>query len=193
MGRQPVSRYSIVPTGLRRSKGIRSTEPLTAADFDAIARDLGTKPRAYWKIAPVAARQASSETEVVTKWEGESTRNVAKPGDWIVTNLDANGRVMKDRAGNPNQYVIDQDRFPELYEQTIGATEFGPIFCPITKVDAVSVPGALDIRAPWGERQTMTSGYLLSNGKEVYGVTRNTFEATYEAVPDAAAAGSAGR
>ena len=42
--------------------------------------------------------------------------------------------------------------------------------------------GGFDIAAPWGERQTTAVGYLLCNGPEVYGSSRNAFEGTYEVV-----------
>ena len=47
-------------------------------------------------------------------------------------------------------------------------------------MSALSLPGGFDIVAPWGERQTGASGYLLLNGDEVYGISRDAFEATYE-------------
>jgi hypothetical protein len=177
-----VARYSIVAEGMRRRQGVRASEKLTRNDFDDIARDLGLQARAYWKNAPVSARQVTAEQKVVTKWEGELTENTAKPGAWIATNLDPHGRVLRDRKGNPNQYVIQDVRFAELYEKTIGETEYGAIYCPKTNVDALDIPGSLDIIAPWGERQTLKTAYLLRNGDEVYGITRPTFKKTYEPV-----------
>jgi hypothetical protein len=36
--------------------------------------------------------------------------------------------------------------------------------------------------APWGQRERAPKGYLLLNGKDVYGNNAGTFEATYEMV-----------
>jgi len=49
-------------------------------------------------------------------------------------------------------------------------------------VSALSLPGGFDILAPWGERQTGASGYLLLNGDEVYAASRAAFDATYEVI-----------
>jgi hypothetical protein len=45
------------------------------------------------------------------------------------------------------------------------------------------MPAGFDIMAPWGERQVGEQGYLILNGGEVYGNNTDTFEATYELVP----------
>ena len=37
-------------------------------------------------------------------------------------------------------------------------------------------PGGFDIMAPWGRRQATASGYLISNGPEVYGSSKEAFE-----------------
>ena len=56
----------------------------------------------------------------------------------------------------------------------------GAIYRAKGVVSTIPLPGGFDIAAPWGERQTATSGYLLCNGSEVYGNSRTAFEATYE-------------
>ncbi len=43
-------------------------------------------------------------------------------------------------------------------------------------MSALPLPGGFDILAPWGERQTGASGYLLLNGDEVYGSSHEAFD-----------------
>ena len=79
-----------------------------------------------------------------------------------------------------NVYVIAADKFPALYERTSEKGAHGAISRAKGMVSALPLPGGFDILAPWGERQRGASGYLLLNGAEVYGASREAFEATYE-------------
>ena len=111
---------------------------------------------------------------------------MARPGDWIVTNLDAQGQPLRDCEGNLNQYVIAAGRFADLYAPTGVAGEqadLGLMFSAKATVKAIQIPGGFDLIAPWGERQKSESGYLLLNGTEVYGNQKETFEQTYEVLP----------
>jgi hypothetical protein len=76
--------------------------------------------------------------------------------------------------------VIEAARFAELYEPAGGESAQGPVYRAKGIVSAIPLPGAFDIAAPWGERQTAASGYLLYNGQEVYGSSKEAFEKTYE-------------
>ncbi len=118
---------------------------------------------------------------VETRWNGKETTNTARPGDFIVTNLSPQRQPLRDREGHMNVYVIAADKFPALYEPTSETSEHGAIYRAKGVVSALPLPGGFDILAPWGERQTGASGYLLLNGDEVYGSSRDAFEATYEA------------
>ena len=154
---------------------------LTPADFDAIAKALNTKPMTARKLAPVAARRAENEQLVVTSFNGEETRNTAAPGDFVVTLLNTRGVAVKDRDGNVNRYVIKPEKFDQLYEKTDRHSEHGDVFKPknAAPVDVLAFRGGFDIVAPWGERQSGTSGYLLRNGDDVYGNQQSTFDDTY--------------
>lgn len=177
----PETGYSIARCGVfGRKRRLVSAIKLTPADFDAIAAALKQPPRKARKIGLVAARRAQSRRDVETRWNGEETRNVAEVGDWIVTNLSPRGAVLRDRAGNQNTYVIRGEQFDRLYDPTEGENEFGPFFKSKSIVEFLFFGGGFDIQAPWGERQTGKSGYVLRNGTEVYGNEQGTFAATYE-------------
>jgi hypothetical protein len=87
---------------------------------------------------------------------------------------------LRDDDGHVNVYVIAADRFPQLYEPMDRKSELGDAYGAKAVVCAVALPGGLDIVAPWGERQTVSDGYLLCNGAEVYGSNAAAFQATYK-------------
>mgnify|MGYP001819002979 CR=1 FL=1 len=152
-------------------------------DFEALAEEaaqLGVICVRALKVGYVAARQADHEEEVITLVDGTETRNVARVGDWIVTNMDANQMVLRDGDGQVNSYVIRRDRFGELYEPTGARNEFGDVYRAKGVVEAVAFAGGFDIVAPWGERQRAEAGYIVRKGGDVYGVHWRAFEATYE-------------
>jgi hypothetical protein len=175
-----MNRFEITGDGPR--KRLKSDVKLTAEDFDAIAKALGTKPQRARKVGLVSACVVREATTVDTVWSGERTRSQAGPGDWIVTNLDRYGNPLRDDKGELNQYVIKAERFPELYKRIPGETEQGPRFQAReeSKVDSVRFSGGIDILAPWDRRQAVESGYLLRNGNEVYANDEESFEKTYE-------------
>lgn len=152
---------------------------LTPEDFSAIARALGTPPRRARKSGFVSAYKATAAETVVTLWNGKETVNRAEPGDFIAANLGEDRLPLRDGRGNPNRYVIQAARFPELYALDHGVTEFGPIHRSISTVDVLYVPGGFSILAPWGETQTADDGYIVRNGADIYGNNRETFERTY--------------
>jgi hypothetical protein len=152
-------------------------------DFDALvekARGLGVISVRARKTGYVAARNAERDEEIITQRDGMETRNVARPGDWIATNMDAGQNLLRDGTGQVNRYVIQAARFAELYEPTAARSEFGKVYRAKGVVDAVAFVGGFDILAPWGERQHAAAGYIVRNGKDVYGIEHRAFEATYE-------------
>jgi hypothetical protein len=155
---------------------------LTPADFQSVAEKLASAPIRARKIGHVAAREATASEVVETYSSGKETTNTARPGDFIVTNLSPQRTPLRDRDGHLNVYVIEAARFAGLYEPAGGESAQGAIYRAKGVVSALPLPGGFDIAAPWGERQTAASGYLLCNGSEVYGASRSAFEATYEVV-----------
>ncbi|HJZ29912.1 MAG TPA: hypothetical protein VKF35_02360, partial [Hyphomicrobiaceae bacterium] len=75
----------------RRSYRLKSTEQLSAEDFQRVAAELASKPIKARKVGRVAARRSEARTRVETRWDGKESENVAEPGDWIVTSLSREG------------------------------------------------------------------------------------------------------
>lgn len=157
-----------------------ASDILTKADFLLIAEALRTPPRPARKVSHVAARRSDVRQRVETRWNGKETENIAAPQDWIVTNLNADMSVLRDKDGNANTYVVRSEQFPELYEITAASTAFGDIYRPISQVEVIYLAGGFEILAPWEEVQRATSGYLILNGTMVYGNHEDTFLGTYE-------------
>ncbi len=163
-------------------KRLVSCGVLNHADFQNIAHDLNRPPLEAKKTALVAAVQVETLTEVITYWNGKETTNEAQVGDWIVTTLDASEEPLRDNAGNKNRYIVEQAKFPCLYLDTGRVGENGRVFESRGAVKALFFEGGFEIEAPWGEKQSADSGYLLLNGEEVYGNAKETFESTYRLV-----------
>ena len=173
--------FQIVHKGLLRDlPRIVSDAALSRKDFDNVCEMVGQDAKRARKVGFVAAREAIEPETISTQWEGEETSNVAKVGDWVVTNLSASEQVLRDIDGNANTYVISGDRFGELYDATGRANSFGDVYRAKGVVDALFFPGGFDIAAPWGEQQRAPSGYLVCNGNDIYGNQTETFRSTYE-------------
>jgi hypothetical protein len=173
--------YKIERTGLlRMRRRLVADAVLSPADFDAIARELGIDPRRARKEGQVAARRVTQDGSHAIVWAGEKTKNEAKIGDWLVTNLDTKGEPLKDN-GIVNQYVIKPDKFAQRYKRAPGESRYGANFVQQNAVVAETLlfEGGIDIMAPWGERQTLETGYLLKTSGEVYGNADKSFRSTY--------------
>ncbi len=157
-----------------------STRKLERGDFFRVAEELGQQPFKARKISLVAGRMADEAEKVVTKWNGKETANTAQPGDWVVTNLTPDKTVLRDRTGQENTYVIKAETFPLLYERVSGENTFGTYHRAKGHVEAIELRGGFDILAPWGQKQVAEKGYLILNGKDIYGNNKETFETTYE-------------
>jgi hypothetical protein len=175
--------FRIVHTGPGRDAvRVEADSRLTPEDFKRIASDLVRPVVRAHKVGLVAARLAEAVEAVETRWNGTETTNTACKGDWIVTDLSPSQEPLRDGEGELNTYVIQAERFRDLYEPTGAGSEFGAVYRARCAVDAVRLPGGFDIVGPWGERQTSPDGYLMCNGSEVYGNAAETFAATYEIV-----------
>ena len=176
--------FKFVPDANSDGARLVADTVLTLEQFEGIAKELGTPPIHARKSGFVAARKATRDEVVETRANGRETTNTARAGDFIVTNLSRQRTPLRDRDGHMNIYAIAAARFPALYEPAGGESAQGPIYRAKGVVSAIPLPGAFDIAAPWGERQTAASGYLLCNGQEVYGSSKDAFEKTYEVVGD---------
>jgi|GEM_PF-5004367 len=156
-------------------------------DFDMLIRDLkefNCIPFKAIKTAPVSARQVQHEEEIVTHFDGLETKNIAEPGDWVVTNMDAGGQIIRDVQCHTNTYIIREDKFSQLYQSGKGVTEFGEIYRPQNEafIEALYLAGGFDIVAPWGERQRTSTGFLVRKAGEVYGIHSGAFGQTYQRI-----------
>lgn len=157
-----------------------SQQPLGSGEFDAIELALGTRRFRARKIGFIAARKAEAAERIVTHWNGRESANEARLGDYVVTNLGTDRRVLRDRDGNANIYVIRGETFASLYLPTGETSDHGTIHRAIGEVEALPLPGGFEIVAPWGEVQRGAAGYLIRNGNDIYGNHQETFDATYE-------------
>jgi len=155
---------------------------LKRRDFRSIAAKLGIKPLRARKIAFVAARRARRVEAIETHWNGKETTNTTRPGDFIVTSLTRRKTILRDRHRNANTYVVREKTFARLYAPVAGKNRMGKFFKSKRGVQAIYLSGGFDILAPWGERERAPRGYLLLNGRQVYGNNAETFEATYKIV-----------
>jgi hypothetical protein len=175
--------FTIAKTGPNQDQPrLQCNRVLDPAQFRSIAQALGVVPFKARKFARVAASKATRAEVVDSLWNGKETSNTAQPSDWIVTTLTASGEALRDAAGNLNRYVVAARTFPALYAESGGSSEHGGLYAAKTTIEAIKLAGGFDIVAPWGQRMSAPSGYLLLNGEEVYGNNAETFEATYTVV-----------
>jgi hypothetical protein len=161
---------------------LTTSDVLSPVQFHTLASELGVQPLRVRKVGYVSARPATHVQTVQTLWNGKETVGQANVGDFIVANLDRDKNVLRDKDGNANIYVIAADRFGELYGRDAGDTAYGDVYKARAAVEAIYFARGFEIMAPWGELQRAASGYLMCNGKDVYGNHKDTFDATYEPV-----------
>lgn len=175
--------FKIVHQGKRgvQTRALSETV-LTPENFHGVAAELGISPVKARKIGFVAARRAEKQERIETRSNGKETTNTARPGDLIVTNLSPQREPLRDCDNYLNVYVIAAAKFADLYQPTGESNPHGAVYRATGTVSAIALPGGFDIAAPWGERQSAADGFLVCNGGEVYGVSRDAFDATYEVV-----------
>ena len=118
------------------------------------------------RLAQDKIEVAKAEQEVVTVLAGKpETKNVAKPGDYIVT------------GSLGERYVIAGNRFDRLYEPDPGRPGE---FRSKGTVQAVLLTEPVTFKAPWGEQQRIDAGgVLVKNGDDIYGIAEAAFAETY--------------
>lgn len=125
---------------------------------------------AYEKYVTVKFRIAEKDEEIVTKLENglEETKNIARKGDYIVTNP----------TGEGDKYVVSPEEFKKRYK-IIGPGEAKSIGIPQF---FVRIAENVKIEAPWGEIQFLEAGAVLnvSDLNKIYGINRSEFEKTYK-------------
>ena len=147
-------------TGLGAQTAYKEIDP-KAVDFAGAASFRKTARLSQDKI-----EVAKAEQEVVTVLAGKpETKNVAKPGDYIVTG------TLGER------YVVAGNRFDRLYEADPGKPGE---FRSKGTVLAVLLTEPVTFKAPWGEQQRIDAGgVLVKNGEDIYGIAEQAFAETY--------------
>jgi hypothetical protein len=141
-------------------------EPRSAEQFDFSRAPLFRKSATLKKAS---VEWATERTDVVTNIGGiEETKNIAQPGDAIVTGP----------AGE--RYVVAGRKFSQLYEETpADPTRY------VSKnvVRAIQLARDTEIVAPWGEKQRVKAkGYVVQSvaqPSDVYLIEEGAFAATY--------------
>ena len=152
-----------------------NTPPLINSEELAHLIESGSFGRSdmYAKYARIQARQAKAGESIVTVLADgtRETKNVAKAGDWIVTNPGG------------EQYIVNAENFAKKYEAAmdLGNGWFKPKGKP---QKFVKINQDLSIMASWGEKQFLRSGdYLnITNPSDIYGVAAKEFNDTYKSI-----------
>ena len=126
----------------------------------------------YRKVAPLSKTNieiAQNTQDVVTIINGQKeTHNTANKGDPIITGVQG------------ERYAIKAEDFVELYENDPENTEQ---YRSKNVIRAVQLVMAVEIMAPWGEKQrTEAGGFIcqrVSKPSDIYLIERGAFEETY--------------
>jgi len=127
----------------------------------------------YAKFARVQAVQAKGGEEIVTVLADgtKETKNVAKAGDWIVTNPGG------------EQYIVPEAKFAKKYEK---AADLGDGWYKPTggAADFRQIKHDMNMLAPWGEEQVLKKGAYINvtDINDLYGVAEAEFNDTYKTI-----------
>ena len=141
----------------------------SAEQFDFSAAPLFRKSATLKKSS---VERATAAREVVTTIAGaEETKNIAKPGDAIVT------------GPGGERYVIAGEKFADLYDDDPADPTR---FVSKNRVRAIELVQNTEMVAPWGETQRAKSGgYVVQSAAspgDVYLVEGAAFQETYAPV-----------
>ena len=138
---------------------------LTSKTFD----NLFNNTAIYQKKATVHARQVTQKEEVLTKLD--ATKNIAEPGDWIITNPGGESYRITDT-------IFKNGYTPKSIEEGIYLSKGIP-------VKVIRVFKNLFFKAPWGDDMAVQSGGFLierEDTKERYAIEEEAFAKTYQIV-----------
>ena len=141
------------------------------------------------KMARVRARPAQEGEEIVS-WAGDGTKEAVasgKAGSYILTKLDADGNVMLDENGHPNEWQVSSDQMKKRYE--MGEIGVDGSFVAMTRpavTQVMRVDRDVVIMVPWGEGGALVPQYIRKGGylnvtdpNDVYGISEQDFNDTY--------------
>ena len=127
----------------------------------------------YGKFTRVQAVQAKGGEEIVTVLADgtKETKNIAKAGDWIVTNPGG------------ERYIVDGAKFTKKYEAAaeLGEGWFKPKGAP---QQFRQIKADMKMMASWGEEQTLRKGAYVNvtDINDLYGVAEQEFNDTYKTI-----------
>lgn len=131
------------------------------------------QPDIYAKFARVQAVQAKGGevVETILKDGMREAKNIAKAGDFIVTNPGG------------EKYIVTGDKFAKKYEAALDLGEgwFKPKGTP---QKFVQINQDMVVMASWGERQVLKKGAYLNvtDLNDIYGVAADEFRGTYKTI-----------
>ncbi len=123
------------------------------------------------KTATISARPATAGEEISTimKDGHVETKNIAKAGDFVVTNPDG------------ERYIVAGDKFLKKYLPTDNPTTYKPNAGP---VQAMPLTEDVKFKAPWGEEIAIKKGgVLVKYGPgDIAGIQPEEFRGTYSVI-----------
>ncbi len=138
--------------------------PVDRQEYADQARD-----RIAAKDVTIQARPATPGEEITTVMKDGhvETKNIAKPGDMVVTNPGG------------EQYIVSGEKFPKKYVPTDADGVFKPAGGP-AKIELVD--HNISFKAPWGEDMKIKAGgVLVNNGNgDIYGIQPDEYKQTYK-------------
>lgn len=144
---------------------------LTQADMIDLFQLAGTMKKQILvrkKQAPVVYEISHCERRVLTKFGEEiETKNIAKPGDYILTGLSGERYVLTPEKFNDRYEIVDAMAIPKTEQRLAVQWDLDPV----------------EFIADWGEPMVcLTDDYLISpiDMSEVYRVKESEFIKTYE-------------
>jgi hypothetical protein len=133
----------------------KTTKPEIEPEASAIADALDRHGQRYRKVAQVRVRRALRETPVTTVLSNgaKETKNVAAPGDYIVT------------AATGERWVVKPGIFETRYALKHGTKT---MYLARGEVIAVKNPFGrpISIIAPWGERQHGAANCMIADATD---------------------------
>ena len=161
-------------TGVAPEKVVWSQEQLREVlSKPELAEKLFGPVDRYAKFARVQAVQAKGGEEIVTILADgtRETQNVAKAGEWIVTNPGG------------EKYIVPEAKFAKKYEKALdlGDGWFKPKGAP---QDFREIKQDITMMASWGEEQFLRKGAHINvtDINDLYGVAEDEFRGTYKTV-----------
>lgn len=139
------------------------------------------KPKEFFAI------REAKEGELVETYVKDGTletSRVAKAGEYVIARCNADGSLILNADGKPNEWIPDNAK--NTYDLANG-NDLGNGYTVVTKNPArrlfVQIPETMTIEAPWGGTMTLESGSVLRFDEGtggVYGIATQEFLDTHD-------------